>query len=253
MDAAEPATAPAAADAAGDAPPPAAAAAPDAALQGGSAVRVARRPTRGAGAAGRAAAAAAGARDSGARDSGAHSGPPRANGLSNGAGGGGGGSSSDSESGADAAAATQPADAAAAAQSQAAAAAAAASAAPAAAAAAHPGVDVYDEAEPDPARCRALESSLWEVAALRAHYDPQVRATRAGEVEDQTQPNCWTGAGSLEACAGPRTSHVDAPHGRLCASTWRDEHGSTVAGDTAFDHSPVAGWLQWQQQRLPSA
>ncbi len=36
------------------------------------------------------------------------------------------------------------------------------------------GVDVYDDAEPDPAKCRALESSLWELTALRAHYDPLV-------------------------------------------------------------------------------
>ncbi|KAG2424155.1 hypothetical protein HXX76_014688 [Chlamydomonas incerta] len=36
------------------------------------------------------------------------------------------------------------------------------------------GVDVYDEAEPDPAKSRAVESSLWEVEALRNHYCPQV-------------------------------------------------------------------------------
>lgn len=36
------------------------------------------------------------------------------------------------------------------------------------------GEDVYDEAEPDLERCRALESSLWEVAALKGHYDPEV-------------------------------------------------------------------------------
>ncbi|KXZ55062.1 hypothetical protein GPECTOR_3g22 [Gonium pectorale] len=37
-----------------------------------------------------------------------------------------------------------------------------------------PGVDVYDESEPDPAKSRAVESSLWEVEALRNHYCPQV-------------------------------------------------------------------------------
>jgi U3 small nucleolar RNA-associated protein 19 len=36
------------------------------------------------------------------------------------------------------------------------------------------GVDVYDASEPDPAKSRAVESSLWEVAALRNHYSPQV-------------------------------------------------------------------------------
>ena len=41
------------------------------------------------------------------------------------------------------------------------------------------GEDVYDEAETDPAKCRALNSSLWEVAALRSHYDPQVPAAIA--------------------------------------------------------------------------
>ncbi|KAG2488616.1 hypothetical protein HYH03_012789 [Edaphochlamys debaryana] len=38
------------------------------------------------------------------------------------------------------------------------------------------GVDVYDEAQPDPARSRAVESSLWELEALRSHYCPQVSA-----------------------------------------------------------------------------
>jgi hypothetical protein len=36
------------------------------------------------------------------------------------------------------------------------------------------GRDVYDEAQPDPAQSRAVESSLWELAALRNHYCPQV-------------------------------------------------------------------------------
>lgn len=37
------------------------------------------------------------------------------------------------------------------------------------------GFDVYDESEPDPAASRAVESSLWEIQALRHHYCPQVR------------------------------------------------------------------------------
>ncbi|GIL60600.1 hypothetical protein Vafri_15126 [Volvox africanus] len=37
-----------------------------------------------------------------------------------------------------------------------------------------PGVDPYDEMEADPAKSRAVESSLWEVEALRNHYCPQV-------------------------------------------------------------------------------
>lgn len=36
------------------------------------------------------------------------------------------------------------------------------------------GMDVYDFAEPDPAKSRALESSLWELEALRVHHNPQV-------------------------------------------------------------------------------
>lgn len=48
----------------------------------------------------------------------------------------------------------------------------------AAAVAKAPGVDVYDENEPDPAKSRAVESSLWELAALRNHYCPQVRASQ---------------------------------------------------------------------------
>lgn len=41
------------------------------------------------------------------------------------------------------------------------------------------GADPYDESEPDPARSRAVESSLWELAALRRHYCPQVSTLAA--------------------------------------------------------------------------
>jgi U3 small nucleolar RNA-associated protein 19 len=36
------------------------------------------------------------------------------------------------------------------------------------------GADPYNESEPDPASSRAVESSLWELDALRRHYCPQV-------------------------------------------------------------------------------
>ena len=36
------------------------------------------------------------------------------------------------------------------------------------------GEDVYDPDESDPAKARALESSLWELSALRSHSDPNV-------------------------------------------------------------------------------
>lgn len=32
------------------------------------------------------------------------------------------------------------------------------------------GQDIFDEHEPDPAKCRAIESSLWELESLRQHY-----------------------------------------------------------------------------------
>lgn len=35
-------------------------------------------------------------------------------------------------------------------------------------------VDPYNFDEPDPAKCRALESSLWELHALGNHYSPTV-------------------------------------------------------------------------------
>jgi U3 small nucleolar RNA-associated protein 19 len=47
------------------------------------------------------------------------------------------------------------------------------------AAAAWRGQDVYLEDEADPAAARALESSLWELTALRQHGDPMVRARPA--------------------------------------------------------------------------
>ena len=38
------------------------------------------------------------------------------------------------------------------------------------------GVDVYSVTDDNPAKSRAIESSLWEVEALRNHYCPQVSA-----------------------------------------------------------------------------
>eukprot|EP00741_Cyanophora_paradoxa_P002192 tig00000553_g2124.t1 len=37
-----------------------------------------------------------------------------------------------------------------------------------------PGADPYDDFVEEPAACRALDSSLWELEALRGHYDPEV-------------------------------------------------------------------------------
>jgi U3 small nucleolar RNA-associated protein 19 len=48
------------------------------------------------------------------------------------------------------------------------------------------GRDVYDPNAVDPAASRAVESSLWEVAALRAHYAPAVAAFAAVLDKDLT-------------------------------------------------------------------
>lgn len=37
-----------------------------------------------------------------------------------------------------------------------------------------PGTDTFDISEPDPAKCGALESSLWELKTLQSHYCPAV-------------------------------------------------------------------------------
>ncbi len=37
------------------------------------------------------------------------------------------------------------------------------------------GQDVFDMSQEDPAKSRAVESSLWELACLRSHYCPQAR------------------------------------------------------------------------------
>lgn len=39
------------------------------------------------------------------------------------------------------------------------------------------GEDVFDDREVDPAKCRAVESSLWELESLRQHYYHAVRAS----------------------------------------------------------------------------
>ena len=49
------------------------------------------------------------------------------------------------------------------------------------------GQDVFDYSEPDPANSRALDSSLWELEALRQHANPQVGVGVAGAV--------WGGGG----------------------------------------------------------
>ena len=50
------------------------------------------------------------------------------------------------------------------------------------------GADVYDAAAEDPAESRAVESSLWELAALRCHQDPDVRAL----LMPCCSSSCWT-------------------------------------------------------------
>ena len=50
--------------------------------------------------------------------------------------------------------------------------------------------DVYDSENNDPAACRALESSLWELNALERHYHPAVStlAKACGMEDDKTTP-----------------------------------------------------------------
>ena len=45
------------------------------------------------------------------------------------------------------------------------------------------GVDPFLEDEPDPAKARALGSSLWEVDSLRNHYCQQARCRRTAAIE----------------------------------------------------------------------
>lgn len=50
-----------------------------------------------------------------------------------------------------------------------------------------PGVDVYDETQEDPAKSRAVESSLWELSCLRNHYCPQVGTSPLHERSNLTR------------------------------------------------------------------
>eukprot|EP01102_Stenamoeba_stenopodia_P014067 TRINITY_DN4643_c0_g1_i2.p1 TRINITY_DN4643_c0_g1~~TRINITY_DN4643_c0_g1_i2.p1 ORF type:complete len:184 (-),score=31.38 TRINITY_DN4643_c0_g1_i2:172-723(-) len=36
------------------------------------------------------------------------------------------------------------------------------------------GFDPYDPTEPDPSKCKAIDSSLWEMEAIRNHYEPTI-------------------------------------------------------------------------------
>lgn len=49
-------------------------------------------------------------------------------------------------------------------------------------------VDVFDETEPDPMLTHALESSLWELETLQAHYHPNVAALARIVAEQFTKP-----------------------------------------------------------------
>jgi hypothetical protein len=53
--------------------------------------------------------------------------------------------------------------------------------------------DPFDERQEDPAKSRAVESSLWELSALREHYCPQVRPL--------AQARATGGGGPLAAAA----------------------------------------------------
>ena len=64
--------------------------------------------------------------------------------------------------------------------------------------------DPFDDLEPDPSASRALESSLWEMDALRSHYNPQVAKL--------TQV--------LERDLGDRAKTAEVPIGDLCVATY---------------------------------
>eukprot|EP00198_Chlamydomonas_reinhardtii_P010868 XP_001700205.1 predicted protein [Chlamydomonas reinhardtii] len=75
------------------------------------------------------------------------------------------------------------------------------------------GVDVYDEAEPDPARSRAVESSLWEVEALRNHYCPQDLTDRTKTAEVNLED--LLGAAGRDAPGGAAGSYNALIRGEL--------------------------------------
>ena len=56
--------------------------------------------------------------------------------------------------------------------------------------------DPYAEDEADPAKCRAAESSLWEVVALQNHVLPQVSlflvTVRFSYIGCVVLPSCWS-------------------------------------------------------------
>ncbi|PNH03715.1 Nucleolar complex protein 4 [Tetrabaena socialis] len=73
------------------------------------------------------------------------------------------------------------------------------------------GADVYEEQELDPAKSRAVESSLWEVEALRCHYCPQVSTfvtvldkdlTQRAKTAEVDLEDLLGGAGREAAAAG---------------------------------------------------
>ncbi|GLC39601.1 hypothetical protein PLESTB_000808400 [Pleodorina starrii] len=82
----------------------------------------------------------------------------------------------------------------------------------AAAAGSGPGVDPYNEVEADPAKSRAVESSLWEVEALRNHYCPQV-STFCAVLDKDLTDRTKTAEVNLEDLLGTAKGEGQQPGG----------------------------------------
>lgn len=76
------------------------------------------------------------------------------------------------------------------------------------------GEDPYDASQPDPAKSRALESSLWEVSALRQHADPSVAAFCAILDRDLTNRRKTAEVDVGEVLQASYTSMFDKEAGR---------------------------------------
>ena len=120
--------------------------------------------------------------------------------------------------------------------------------------------DVYDEAAGDPAMSRAVESSLWEVGALRRHHCPHVAALahklagkdlgdRKGTAEMDVSGLLEASAGTLAAedygrrlKAAPPTAARSAAE--TAALTLFPSSGHTANGEDGGGHDNdfFAGW-----------
>ena len=83
------------------------------------------------------------------------------------------------------------------------------------------GEDVFDETQEDPAKSRAVESSLWELQCLRNHYCPQVWSHGPLKLVDNVyHPNLPLRKRTLFCCPYQSCPALQPSRSQPCVPSW---------------------------------